>query len=69
LIAELNWPGIVDIGTGIAKIGTSSITVYQGLFQDGTLLATAETVIVQVDNENKKSKPLTEEAKKNLKTF
>jgi len=45
---EIKWPGIVDIGTAVTRIGTSSIRVYQGLFQAGQLVATSESIIVHV---------------------
>lgn len=61
LIKEIYWPGQVDIGTGITKIGSSSITFYQQLFQKGEVVASAETVIVQVDDITHMSNPLTEE--------
>lgn len=66
LISELNWPGQVDIGTGIRKIGNSSIKIFQQLFQDGVCAAAAETVIVQVDDSTGKSKPLSDQAKEVL---
>ena len=62
-LAELNWPGTVDIGTGILKIGNSSLKIYQQLFQNEVCVANAETVIVQVDNNTGKSRPLTEAAR------
>jgi len=65
-LREITWPGRVDIGTGILKIGTSSITIFQRLFQNESCVANAETVIVQVDNATKRSAPLTEAAKKTL---
>ncbi|MBL7805739.1 MAG: acyl-CoA thioesterase [Saprospiraceae bacterium] len=65
-IKEILWPGQVDIGTGILKIGTSSIKIYQQLFQNGHCVASAETVIVQVDNSSGQSLPLSEEAKAQL---
>ncbi len=58
--AELVWPGAVDIGTRVVRVGTSSVTLEQGLFQDGRCAATARTVIVHVDDVTKKSKPLRE---------
>ena len=61
--AEINWPGRVDIGTGVTKVGNSSVSFYQGLFQDGRCVATAETVIVHIHNQSKKSHPLSDEAK------
>jgi len=62
-VAEVNWPGQIDIGTGVTKIGNSSISFYQGLFQDGRCVATAETVIVQISEHSRKSYPLSEKAK------
>jgi acyl-CoA thioester hydrolase len=48
LRAELSWPGRVEIGTGVLKIGPSSLTLSLALYQGATCAATAETVIVQV---------------------
>lgn len=62
-VSEVNWPGRIDIGTGVTRIGTSSIRLYQGLFQDGHCVATAETVIVQIDVNSRKSRPLSDKAK------
>lgn len=63
---EVNWPGEVEIGTGIEKIGTSSIRVRQGVFQNGRLCASAETVIVLMDETTRKSTPLPEEMRERL---
>ena len=63
LLAEINWPGRVEIGTAVSKVGNSSIRLFQGLFQNGRLVATAETVIVQMNEETRKSHPLTDAAK------
>lgn len=60
---EIRWPGHVDIGTGVLKIGTSSIKIYQQLFHNGLCVASAETVIVQVDPSSGKSRPLSEAAR------
>jgi acyl-CoA thioester hydrolase len=65
-LREINWPGRVEIGSGVRKIGNSSVTFYQQLFQDGQCVAWAETVIVQTDDETRRSTPLTEAGKKNL---
>lgn len=48
-VAEIHWPGEVDIGTGVAAIGRSSVTVRQALFQNGACVAVGETVIVMFD--------------------
>ncbi|MBK7919435.1 MAG: acyl-CoA thioesterase [Chloroflexi bacterium] len=63
---EITWPGQVDIGTGIVKVGSSSITIYQGLFQKGNCVAQAETIIVQVDNDSRRSSPLSDSARQAL---
>lgn len=61
LLAEIRWPGKVDIGTGVSKIGKSSIRLVQGLYQNGVLTAMAETVIVQMDEETRGAMPLGQE--------
>lgn len=56
--AEIRWPGRVDIGTRVARVGRSSVTLEQGLFQGDTCVATAETVIVHVDSTTGRARPL-----------
>ncbi|MDX9807634.1 MAG: thioesterase family protein [Acholeplasma sp.] len=63
LLNEIHWPGIVNIGTGVVKLGKSSITFYQQLFQNDVVVAVAETVIVHVDNITHQSTPLNEHAR------
>lgn len=56
---EITWPGHVDIGTRVATIGRSSITLEQALFQHQACVATAKTVIVQMNEATRRSTPLT----------
>jgi len=63
LLNEIHWPGVVQIGTGVVKLGRSSITFHQQLFQNDVVVAVAETVIVHVDNLTHQSTPLSEHAK------
>lgn len=65
-LAEMHWPGNADIGTGILKIGNSSVTVYQQIFQRDVCVARAETIIVQVNITTRKSTPLSESARRIL---
>jgi acyl-CoA thioester hydrolase len=58
-LVEINFPGVVEIGSRIIKIGNSSFTVAQGLFKDGICCSTAESIIVQLDADTKKSSPIT----------
>lgn len=46
---EIHWPGEVVIGTRIQAIGGASLTFSQGIFQNGTCCASAETVVVLFD--------------------
>ncbi|CAN5453895.1 thioesterase family protein [soil metagenome] len=55
---ELLWPGSVEIGTRVLKVGRTSLTLAQGLFCDGHCVATAETVVVHVDPEARRPVPL-----------
>ena len=64
--AELTWPGEVHIGTRVRRVGRSSVTLEQGLFQDDACVATAETVIVHVDDMTHRSRPLSEAAVEHL---
>jgi acyl-CoA thioester hydrolase len=69
LLAEIRWPGRVDIGTGILRIGNSSLVVVANLYQQGQLVATSETIVVQVSNTTKKSFPIAETIKIKLNPF
>ncbi len=66
---EIHWPGRVDIGTRVKAIGRSSVTFEQALFQDGRLVATAETVIVQMSEATRRSEPLSPEVAAHLQRF
>src|SRR3546814_16264828 len=45
-LAEGNFPDPVRIATGIGRLGTSSWTIVQAMFQHGRCLATCDTVVV-----------------------
>ncbi|MGD9975249.1 MAG: thioesterase family protein [Desulfatirhabdiaceae bacterium] len=60
--AEINWPGRVEIGTRVSRIGRSSMALEQSLFQNGEMKATAETVIVQLNEITRRSEPLGKDA-------
>ena len=55
---EIQWPGLVQIGTAVQRIGTSSIHFVQSLFQENILVAQGDTIIVQVDRSTTSSSPL-----------
>jgi acyl-CoA thioester hydrolase len=66
---EIHWPGSVDIGTGVERVGTSSLTLGQALFQDGRCVATAETVIVQIDQDTRAARALSTAARARLSGY
>jgi len=67
--AEINWPGEVEIGTGVKAVGRSSVTIAQALFQEGRCVATAETVVVLMDEATRRSTPLPDKARAHLATL
>lgn len=57
-LSEIHWPGEVAIGTRVEKIGRSSISFGQALFQQERLCATAATVVVQMNEVTRRSASL-----------
>jgi acyl-CoA thioester hydrolase len=56
--AELFFPGTVDIGTRVLRVGRSSFTMGQGVFMGDLCAATAEIVAVQMSIETRRSAAL-----------
>ncbi|NKX66718.1 acyl-CoA thioesterase [Labrenzia sp. 5N] len=65
-LAEVNWPGEVEIGTAVIDVGRSSFKLFQKVFQNGKPVAQAVTVIVQMSESTRKSQPLSERARERL---
>ncbi|MDS4012082.1 MAG: thioesterase family protein [Defluviicoccus sp.] len=63
---EITWPGRVDIGTRVSTVGKSSLTLEQGLFQRKRCVATAKTVIVQMNEKTRRSHPLGDATRRKL---
>ena len=55
---EMHFPGTVDIGARLIRIGNKSITTGYGLFKDGENVATAGSVNVFFDTKNGKTIPI-----------
>lgn len=47
-LAESYWPGTVELGTGVLRIGSSSITVASAAFKDDLCIAAAEMTVVRL---------------------
>lgn len=59
-IAEVLWPGTVEIGSRVTRVGRSSVSMQQAVFQAAKLCASAETVVVHFDQTTRKSHPFSE---------
>jgi acyl-CoA thioester hydrolase len=66
---ELHWPGTVEICANVTRLGQSSITFEQVIYQEDILCSYSTCVIVHVSNETKKSTPLLPKAIKYLETL
>ena len=56
--AEMHWPGKVEIGTRVARIGSSSVVLAQALYVDETCVAIADSTVVLMDGTTRRSTPL-----------
>ncbi len=57
-LREGNFPDDVTICSGIGRIGSSSWTIEQAMFQNGQCIATCDTVVVcRTDNQAKPLRP------------
>jgi acyl-CoA thioester hydrolase len=59
--AELRWPGTIELGLGVAKLGRTSVTFDQVVFSEGRCVASAQSVNVLIDEVSRKPTPLTDE--------
>ena len=66
-LRELHYPGMVEIGTGIAQIGRSSLTFRQALFTGDRCAATGRATMVLIDASTRRSRPLPPELTARLK--
>lgn len=59
-LAETKWPGEVTIATGVTRLGTSSVSLRQAIFRDGTCHARAESIVVLTNASTRRSQPMPE---------
>lgn len=55
---EIRFPGEVRTGTRVAKLGTTSCTIRQGIFVDGACRVTSTTIGVCFDPVGRKAVPI-----------
>jgi hypothetical protein len=66
---EMRWPGAVEIGTRVERIGRSSITLAQALFQNDCCVATAQSVAVLIDARSRRACPIPLASVQRLQSF
>lgn len=59
-LGELNYPGVITVANGIERIGSSSLTVRQALFQDGRCASLSSSTMAQVNIAQKRAQPLSD---------
>jgi acyl-CoA thioester hydrolase len=62
-VREMYFPGTVDIGTTITRIGSSSVTMHQAAFVGDSCYATSHSTIVLIDDATRKSTPIDQETR------
>lgn len=67
--AEMHWPGTVEVGTRVERIGRSSATLAQALFVNEACVATAESVVALMDTTTRRSTQLPYETAEALRAI
>ncbi len=56
--AELRWPGTIELGLGVVRLGRTSVTCEQVVFSEGRCVASATAVMVLIDEATRRPTPL-----------
>lgn len=56
-LGELHWPGEVEVGTRIERVGKSSLTLTTAVFSGDICVANGLCVLVLIDSETRKPRP------------
>lgn len=62
-LAEMTWPGDVTIGTGVTRIGNSSVGFRQAVFLQGRCCSVADSIVVLTNSATRTSEPLPDHAR------
>jgi acyl-CoA thioester hydrolase len=57
-LGEMQWPGQVETGIGLASLGRTSATFQQAIFFEGRCVATARAINVLIDWTTRKPVPI-----------
>jgi acyl-CoA thioester hydrolase len=67
--AEMHWPGTVEIGTRVERVGRSSATLAQALFVKEGCVAIAESIVALMNTTTRRSMLLPHETAEALRTM
>jgi acyl-CoA thioester hydrolase len=67
--AQAHYPGVVEVGTAVTRIGRTSYTLGQGCFKDGICFATGETVTVYANLGEHRSLALPDALRSGLEAY
>jgi len=67
--SELHWPGKIELGLGVVRLGRTSTHFDQVVFSEGICVASARSITVLVNEQSRKPTPLTPEIIVNLKRW
>ena len=65
-LAEVHWPAALDLGQAVLRVGRSSVTVIQGVFQGDRCVAKGREVLVMVETATGRSTPIPDEVRQRL---
>ena len=59
--AELHWPGVIELGLGVSRLGRTSATFAQAVFSEGRCVASATSTTVMVGLESRAPTPISDD--------
>lgn len=68
-VRELHWPGTVTVGTAVERIGRTSVTYAQAVFDQQACAAHGRSTLVMIDKESRKPAPIPAEAMDALERY
>lgn len=67
--AELHWPGTIELGLGVSRLGRTSATFAQAVFSKGICVASATSTTVMVGAQSRKPTPLPDDVIANFQKW
>jgi acyl-CoA thioester hydrolase len=65
-IAEMHFPGSVQIGTAVDSFGKSSLRLYQAIYKDDVCCGISHSTMVLINEETRKAVPFPEALRKRI---